>query len=110
MIENAHLFRYTTYWCTMKSIRTDPVSITSHWVQNDTFTCNPSDVVVMIQVHCNLVSYLMQNNKFLCNDTYMYLRFDTGINTCNKSNVLFMKVYCNLVIQNIHYINYMTEQ
>ena len=33
----------------------------------------------------------------------MYLRFDTGINTCNKSNVLFMKVYCNLVIQNIHY-------
>ena len=58
----------------------------------------------------SIASYLMQNNKFSCNDTYMYLRFDTGINTCNKSNVLFMKVYCNLVIQNIHYINYMTEQ
>ena len=39
----------------MKSIRTDSVSITSFWVQNDTFTCNPSNIVVMIQVHCNLV-------------------------------------------------------
>ena len=26
----------------------------------------------------------MQNNNFLCNDTYMYLRFDTGISKIEK--------------------------